>query len=67
MILIRLNGEERSVPEQWTIEQLLKDLQINNRYCAVERNQSLIPREEHAQCVLNNGDQIEIVTLVGGG
>jgi thiamine biosynthesis protein ThiS len=33
----------------------------------VERNLILIPREEHANCRLEEGDRLEIVTLVGGG
>ena len=67
MITILLNGEDRSVAAQWTIADLLTDLKINNRYCAVERNQQLVPREEHAACQLLQGDRIEVVTLVGGG
>lgn len=67
MITIKLNGEDRSIDQQWTIAELLQDLDINNRYCAVERNLELIPREQHAACQLQDGDRIEIVTLVGGG
>jgi sulfur carrier protein len=37
------------------------------RYLAVERNFELVPRGNHAECVLHEGDQLEIVTLVGGG
>ena len=46
---------------------LLSDLTIPNRYCAVERNCNVVPREQHAECRLQSGDQIEVVTLVGGG
>ncbi|MEO2013233.1 MAG: sulfur carrier protein ThiS [Fuerstiella sp.] len=67
MIDIILNGDARTVSADWTIADLLFDLDINNRYCAVERNQKLIPREEHADCKLTDGDCVEIVTLVGGG
>ncbi len=67
MITIKLNGEDRSIDQQWTICDLLLDLDINNRYCAVERNLELIPREQHADCRIQDGDRIEIVTLVGGG
>ena len=67
MINIKLNGEERSIMANWSITELLDDLKINNRYCAVEQNQQLIPREQHANCKLQAGDRIEIVTLVGGG
>jgi sulfur carrier protein len=67
MIDILLNGEMRPVPADCTIADLLFELDIKNRYCAVERNQELIPREEHADCKLTAGDCVEIVTLVGGG
>lgn len=66
-IQIQLNGETRSVPAAWTIADLLSDLTIPNRYCAVERNCNVVPREQHAECRLQSGDQIEVVTLVGGG
>lgn len=67
MTTIKLNGEEREISDKWTLADLLNDLQINNRYCAVERNRQLVPREEHSECLLNAGDEIEVVTLVGGG
>lgn len=67
MATIKLNGESREVPDTWTLADLLNDLQINNRYCAVERNRQLVPREEHAGCGISDGDEIEVVTLVGGG
>ncbi|MBL8816718.1 MAG: sulfur carrier protein ThiS [Planctomyces sp.] len=62
-----INGECRQIPDGWTIADLLASLKIENRYCAVERNLELVPREHHEACRLSAGDRIEIVTLVGGG
>jgi thiamine biosynthesis protein ThiS len=64
---IQLNGEPRIIPEAWTIADLLAELQIENRYCAVERNREVVPREQHTACRLQPGDLVEVVTLVGGG
>ncbi len=64
---IQLNGEPRTIETSWTIADLLNDLKIENRYCAVERNSRVVPREAHADCRLQPGDRIEVVTLVGGG
>lgn len=64
---IQLNGEMRQVPDQWTISDLLQDLKIENRYCAVECNRRVVPREQHDQTALTAGDVVEVVTLVGGG
>jgi len=67
MISVRVNGEIQKLPPESTMSGLLESLHINNRYCAVECNRDLVPREEHATTTLSDGDEIEIVTLVGGG
>jgi len=40
---------------------------LTPRFVAVEVNQELAPRVGHENHVLHDGDQVEIVTLVGGG
>lgn len=64
---IVLNGETRSVPAQTTVARLLVELKLAERPVAVEVNQELVPRSEHATRILAPGDRLEIVTLVGGG
>jgi thiamine biosynthesis protein ThiS len=64
---ISVNGEPRQVEVGCTVAVLLEQLKLQPRYLAVERNQQLVPRATHANCVLQPGDGIEIVTLVGGG
>ncbi|MCH9725421.1 MAG: sulfur carrier protein ThiS [Planctomycetes bacterium] len=66
-MLIQVNGETQEVPEEFTVSELLSQLGLQPKYLAVERNLILIPREEHASCTLQEGDRLEIVTLVGGG
>jgi sulfur carrier protein len=34
---------------------------------AVEVNLEVVPRAQHAQTRLRDGDRLEVVTLVGGG
>lgn len=64
---ISVNGEEHTISEGTTVATLLADLKRNVKFCAVERNNQLVPRAEHAGCMLLEGDRLEIVTLVGGG
>ena len=64
---VQLNGEGREIPDGWTVSDLLADLRIESRYCAVELNRKVMPREQHGSCSLKSGDEIEVVTLVGGG
>jgi sulfur carrier protein len=67
MISLRVNGKLQELPPGSTMSDLLTTLHINSRYCAVECNRDLVPRENHATTTLTDGDEIEIVTLVGGG
>lgn len=64
---ITVNGDQYELPDATTIAGLLEVLQLDPRFLAVERNRQLIPRAEHASCQLREGDEVEIVTLVGGG
>jgi thiamine biosynthesis protein ThiS len=64
---ITLNGEPKAVENGVTVSALLELLELKPRFLAVERNRELVPRGLHAECVLQDGDDLEIVTLVGGG
>jgi sulfur carrier protein len=64
---IVLNGEEREVPDGLTVAGLLDTLDVPRRYVAVERNREIVPRAQHDATHLEDGDRIEIVTMVGGG
>lgn len=67
MIEVTINGESKQVPEQQTISSLLDCVGIPGPYLAVEVNQDVVPRELHDTTLVAAGDQIEVVTLVGGG
>ncbi len=67
LVQIQVNGDDQQVPDDFTVAGLLAQLGLQPKYLAVERNLILIPREEHASCTLQEGDRLEIVTLVGGG
>jgi thiamine biosynthesis protein ThiS len=64
---ISVNGELRNITDGLTVRELLEQLDIRPKLCAVERNKELLPRKQHDECVLQAGDKLEIVTLVGGG
>lgn len=64
---IIVNGDEHEIAAGTTVRDLLASLKIRNRAVAVERNLELVPASRHADCLLTEGDRVEIVTLVGGG
>ena len=66
MIRITVNGRNVELNESMTVEQMLDRVEVPPNYLAVEVNAEVVPREEYTAHVIQNGDQIELVTLVGG-
>lgn len=64
---LEVNGEAREVAEGTTVRELLALLALADQLVAVERNEEIVPRAEHASATLREGDRIEIVRFVGGG
>ena len=64
---IQLNGEPRELPEGYTAQQLVSDMDLSGRRLAMEVNREIVPRSEYAEHVLHDGDQVEIVHAIGGG
>ena len=67
MISIRVNGEPLQIAADATVEKLIVQLKLNSKFLAVELNRRVVPRAEHGRTQLAADDQVEIVTLVGGG
>ena len=64
---IEVNGEPRELRAERTIRDLLVSLGLGDTLVAVERNEQIVPRAEHAEAEVRDGDRIEIVHFVGGG
>lgn len=64
---IIVNGQCRQASENTTVAELLDSLNLPRQRVAVEVNLQLVPRELHEEHLLRDGDQLEVVTLVGGG
>jgi thiamine biosynthesis protein ThiS len=64
---IRVNGEHRRVPKGISVADLALELGLEPSRVAVERNLEIVPRSTLAQVRVEDGDDFEIVTFVGGG
>jgi sulfur carrier protein len=64
---IQLNGQPREVNSSTTVAGLLVELNVSSTHVAVELNLEVVPRAQHAETILRDGDRLEVVTLVGGG
>ncbi len=67
MMQINVNGEKKEYPTGISVSRLLESLDIDNRYVAVELNLKIVPRTQFSEKMLQENDNIEIVTFVGGG
>lgn len=64
---IFLNGEPRECAPATTVTTLLGETGNSGRRVAVEVNREIVPRSQHAQHELQEGDRVEIVSAIGGG
>ncbi len=64
---ITLNGEPRDVGDLQTVAALLEQLGLKPEHVAVEVNRALVVRARHGEKLLAPGDEVEVVTLTGGG
>jgi sulfur carrier protein len=64
---IEVNGESREIAAGSTVAALLGELGVTQPHVAVELNLEVVPRAQHRETMLRDGDRLEVVTLVGGG
>jgi thiamine biosynthesis protein ThiS len=66
VITVTVTGQPREIPEGSTIQSLLEASKLTPDKVAIELNRRLIRSEKYAT-PLKSGDEVEIVTFVGGG
>ena len=64
---IMVNGQWQDKSDTISVAELLEELALEPLRVAVELNKQIVPRANYAQTQLAEDDQLEIVTLVGGG
>jgi thiamine biosynthesis protein ThiS len=64
---VRLNGEPRLLPPGISVQKLLEDLGLDAARVAVEWNRRILRRAELGSAIVGDGDELEVVTFVGGG
>lgn len=62
-----VNGERTAWPAGTTVAGVVDRAGVARSAYAVEVNKRLVPRREQATHELHEGDEVEIVVLVGGG
>ncbi len=66
-IKIFLNGEEKMLTEKMTLSDLLKQLELDSKKVAVEKDLEIVNQHDFSAVILDEGARIEIVHFIGGG
>ena len=66
-IKIKVNGKFKSIPVNYKISDLVKELKIPLKKVAIELNQEIMDKKRTSKIILKKNDNIEIVHFIGGG
>jgi thiamine biosynthesis protein ThiS len=64
---LTVNGKPRELPGPGSIKDFLEANGVNPVLVAVEHNGEIIKRERYGETPLAEGDNLEIIHMVGGG
>ncbi len=64
---ITVNGKEKTFENPLTLSEMLASLKLDTRGIIIERNLEVVSRSEFDTLSIENGDNIELIRLVGGG
>ena len=66
-IEIKVNGKIKSIPNNYKVSNLLRDINISLKKVAIELNQEIIDKKKISKIALKKDDKMEIVHFIGGG
>ena len=64
--MVKVNGEAKDIAGK-TLAEYLSTTNYDIKRIATELNGEILPKAQYAQTVLKDGDNVEVVSFVGGG
>ena len=62
-----INGENKQVNNNSTLQQIIKELQIEDKVMACAVNMEIVKKENWGSFIPKENDKIELLQFVGGG
>ena len=62
-----VNGEAQVITSEITVAELIEQMDLAGKRLAVELNEQILPKRQHAGRRLEPGDRVEIIQAIGGG
>jgi sulfur carrier protein len=67
VIKVTANGKEKELSGEMSVSGFLELSSVNPQYVVVELRGEIVHRHEYENTIIHDGDQIEIVRIIGGG
>lgn len=67
MMRITVNGKPRDIDAEMTLPSFLRAFNVEPKLVAVAINGDVIARDQYEAARIREGDDIEVVRMVGGG
>ncbi|WP_218082154.1 sulfur carrier protein ThiS [Anthocerotibacter panamensis] len=67
MLTLTLNGKPHQITTDLTVRALLAELQLPEQLVVIEYNGDILHRQHWGETQVQEGDRLEVVTVVGGG
>lgn len=64
---INVNGKTVKVKDEFSLLELINDMNLNVKVLAVELNGCIVDKGNYENTLLKQSDKLEIVSFVGGG
>ncbi|PXX93438.1 thiamine biosynthesis protein ThiS [Marinobacter vulgaris] len=64
---VQVNGNPMELSDEATVAALIEQLSLTGKRLAVEVNEDIVPRSQHTEFTLSDGDRVEVVHAIGGG
>jgi sulfur carrier protein len=62
-----VNGETKDFQDDSTLQNIITDLQIENKVMAAAVNMNIVKKDDWNSFIPKNDDKIELLQFVGGG
>ena len=63
---MKVNGEEKNLTGI-SVKKMLVELNFDETKVVVERNMEIVPKSAYETTFISEGDELEVVSFVGGG
>jgi sulfur carrier protein len=62
-----INGETKEFDDSATLQDIITNLQIENKVMAAAVNMNIVKKDEWSNFIPQNDDKLELLQFVGGG